>query len=165
MSAVTGPPPELDERRDELTPMLQQYVDRCREHDDALVLFRVGDFYKTFCGIAEEVARICELTMIEREDSTGTYDAAGIPVDNAAEYIERLLEAGHRIAIADQVEDPSETNGIVERAVTQIITPGTVVDDELLSPDSTYVASVVGGEEAFAVASVDVSTGECRVAP
>ena len=165
MSAVTGPPPELDERRDELTPMLQQYVDRCREHDDALVLFRVGDFYKTFCGIAEEVARICELTMIEREDSTGTYDAAGIPVDNAAEYIERLLDAGHRVAIADQVEDPSETTGIVERAVTQIITPGTVVDDELLSPDSTYVASVVGTEEAFAVASVDVSTGECRVAP
>ncbi|WP_435118055.1 DNA mismatch repair protein MutS [Halolamina sp. C58] len=165
MSAVTGPPPELDERRDELTPMLQQYVDRCREHDDALVLFRVGDFYKTFCGIAEEVARLCELTMIEREDSTGTYDAAGIPVDNAAEYIERLLEAGHRVAIADQVEDPSETTGIVERAVTQIITPGTVVDDELLSPDSTYVAAVVGDDEAFAVASVDVSTGECRVAP
>ncbi len=165
MSPVVGPPSELDERRDELTPMLQQYVDRCREHDDALVLFRVGDFYKTFCEIAEEVARTCELTMIEREDSTGTYDAAGIPVDNAAEYIERLLDAGHRVAIADQVEDPSETNGIVERAVTQIITPGTVVDDELLSPDSTYVASVVGGEKEFAVASVDVSTGECRVAP
>ncbi|QKY20942.1 DNA mismatch repair protein MutS [Halolamina sp. CBA1230] len=166
MSAVTGPPTELDERRDELTPMLQQYVDRCREHDDALVLFRVGDFYKTFCEIAEEVARLCELTMIEREDSTGTYDAAGIPVDNAAEYVERLLDAGHRVAIADQVEDPSETNGIVERAVTQIITPGTVVDDELLSPDSTYVTAVVGAEESeeFAVASVDVSTGECRVA-
>ncbi|NHX34997.1 MULTISPECIES: DNA mismatch repair protein MutS [Halolamina] len=169
MSAVTGPPSELDERRDELTPMLQQYVDRCREHDDALVLFRVGDFYKTFCEIAEEVARICELTMIEREDSTGTYTAAGIPVDNAAEYVERLLDAGHRIAIADQVEDPSETNGIVERAVTRIVTSGTVVDDELLSPDSTYVAAVVGGDGGtddgeFAVASVDVSTGECRVA-
>ena len=166
MSAVTGPPTELDERRDELTPMLQQYVDRCREHDDALVLFRVGDFYKTFCEVAGEVARLCELTMIEREDSTGTYDAAGIPVDNAAEYVDRLLDAGHRVAIADQVEDPSETNGIVERAVTQIITPGTVVDDELLSPDSTYVTAVVGGDEgeAFAVASVDVSTGECRVA-
>ncbi len=167
MSAVTGPPSELDERRDELTPMLQQYVDRCREHDDALVLFRVGDFYKTFCEIAEEVARLCELTMIEREDSTGTYTAAGIPVDNAAEYVERLLDAGHRVAIADQVEDPSETNGIVERAVTQIVTPGTVVDDELLSPDSTYVAAVVGSDADdgdFAVASVDVSTGECRVA-
>ncbi|KPN30054.1 DNA mismatch repair protein MutS [Halolamina pelagica] len=164
MSAVTGPPPELDERRDELTPMLQQYVDRCREYDDALVLFRVGDFYKTFCGIAEEVARICELTLIEREDSTGTYTAAGIPVDNAAEYVERLLDAGHRIAIADQVEDPSETTGIVDRAVTQIVTPGTVVDDELLSPDSTYVGAIVGDDDAFAVASVDVSTGECRVA-
>ncbi|GAB7093989.1 DNA mismatch repair protein MutS [Halolamina litorea] len=171
MSAVTGPPAELAERRDELTPMLQQYVDRCAEHDDALVLFRVGDFYKTFCGIAEEVARLCELTLIEREDSTGTYAAAGIPVDNAAEYIERLLDAGHRVAVADQVEDPSEASGIVERAVTQIITPGTVVDDELLSPDSTYVAAVVGADAdtgdapAYAVASVDVSTGECRVAP
>jgi DNA mismatch repair protein MutS len=170
MSAVTGPPSELDERRDELTPMLQQYVDRCREHDDALVLFRVGDFYKTFCEIAEEVARLCELTLIEREDSTGTYTAAGIPVDNAAEYVERLLAAGHRVAIADQVEDPSETNGIVERAVTQIVTPGTVVDDELLSPDATYVAAVVGagrdvdGDAEYAVASLDVSTGECGVA-
>ncbi len=167
MSAVTGPPEELAARRAELTPMLQQYVDRCQEHDDALVLFRVGDFYKTFCEIAEEVARICELTLIEREDSTGTYAAAGIPVDNAAEYLDALLDAGHRIAIADQVEDPSEVTGIVDRAVTQVITPGTVVDDELLSPDSTYVAAVVDDESAAgsgsAVASIDVSTGDCRV--
>jgi len=163
MSAVTGPPVELDERRAELTPMLQQYVDCCREHDDALVLFRVGDFYKTFCEIAEEVARVCELTLIEREDSTGSYAAAGIPVDNAAEYLERLLAAGHRIAIADQVEEPSEVNGLADRAVTQVITPGTVVDDELLSPDSTYLASVIGDDDAFAVASIDVSTGDCRV--
>jgi DNA mismatch repair protein MutS len=166
MSAVTGAPEELAARRAELTPMLQQYVDRCREHDDALVLFRVGDFYKTFCEIAEEVARICELTLIEREDSTGTYTAAGIPVDNAAEYLDALLAEGHRIAIADQVEDPSEVTGIVDRAVTQVITPGTVVDDELLSPDSTYVAAVVddeSGDSGYAIASVDVSTGDCRV--
>jgi DNA mismatch repair protein MutS len=167
MSAVTGPPEELEARREELTPMLQQYVDCCLEHDDALVLFRVGDFYKTFCEIAEEVASTCELTLIEREDSTGTYAAAGIPVDNAAEYLEPLLAAGHRIAIADQVEDPSEVTGIVDRAVTQVITPGTVVDDELLSPDSTYVAAVVGARDdastAYAVARVDVSTGDCRV--
>jgi DNA mismatch repair protein MutS len=166
MTAVTGPPARLAERRADLTPMLQQYVDRCSEYDDALVLFRVGDFYKTFCGIAEEVARICELTLIEREDSTGTYAAAGIPVDNAASYIERLLDAGHRVAIADQVEDPAEASGIVDRAVTQVITPGTVVDDDLLSPDSTYVASVVADDadlSRYGVASVDVSTGECSV--
>lgn len=163
MTAVTGPPEELAERRADLTPMLQQYVDRCAEYDDALVLFRVGDFYKTFCEIAEEVARICELTLIEREDSTGTYAAAGIPVDNAPKYLDRLLDAGHRIAIADQVEDPSEASGLVDRAVTQVITPGTVVDDELLSPDSTYVASVVADGTTVGVASVDVSTGECSV--
>ncbi|MFB6220676.1 MAG: DNA mismatch repair protein MutS, partial [Halolamina sp.] len=165
MSAVTGPPEELEARQEELTPMLQQYVDCCLAHDDALVLFRVGDFYKTFCEIAEAVARVCELTLIEREDSTGTYAAAGIPVDNAAEYLEPLLAAGHRVAIADQVEDPSEVSGIVDRAVTQVITPGTVVDDELLSPDSTYVAAVVGSEAdpAYGVARIDVSTGDCRV--
>ena len=163
MSAVTGPPDELEERRAELTPMLQQYVDCCRAHDDALVLFRVGDFYKTFCEIAEAVASVCELTLIEREDSTGTYAAAGIPVDNAAEYLERLLAEGHRIAIADQVEEPSEVSGLADRAVTQVITPGTVVDDELLSPDSTYLGAVVQHDGAYAVASVDVSTGECRV--
>ncbi|MFB6177408.1 MAG: DNA mismatch repair protein MutS, partial [Halobaculum sp.] len=141
---VTGAPATLRERREELTPMLSQYVALADEYDDAVLLFRVGDFYKAFCETAEEVARICELTLIEREDSTGTYAACGIPIDNPATYLERLLEAGHRLAIADQVEDPEETTGLVDRAVTRVVTPGTVVDDELLAAGSSnYLACVV----------------------
>ncbi|QLG28057.1 DNA mismatch repair protein MutS [Halorarum halophilum] len=171
---VTGAPAKMLDRRDELTPMLAQYVDLAEEYDDAVLLFRVGDFYKAFCETADEVARVCELTRIEREDSTGTYTACGIPVDNAAKYLDRLLDAEYRLAVADQVEDPEETNGLVDRAVTQVITPGTVVDDELLATGSnTYVACVARGSTGdaaevcgdsdgeYGLAHVDVSTGEC----
>ncbi|GAA0206191.1 DNA mismatch repair protein MutS [Halobaculum roseum] len=171
---VTGAPATMLDRREELTPMLAQYVDVAERYDDAIVLFRVGDFYKAFCEAADEVARVCELTRIEREDSTGTYTACGIPVDNAPKYLKRLLDAEYRVAVADQVEDPEEASGLVERAVTQVLTPGTVVEEELLAEGSnTYVACVAtaeGGSEdeseespAYGVAYVDVSTGECAV--
>jgi DNA mismatch repair protein MutS len=166
---VTGPPAAIADA-DELTPMLAQYVECCRRHDDALLLFRVGDFYKSFCEAAREVARICELTLIEREDSTGTYDAAGIPVETAASYVASLLDAGYRVAVADQIEDPEQAAGLVDRAVTRVVTPGTVVDDELLAPDARYVAAVARTDDTAAaeaprnaLAAVDVSTGECRV--
>ncbi|WP_321170100.1 DNA mismatch repair protein MutS [Halobaculum magnesiiphilum] len=174
------------DRREELTPMLAQYVEVAERYDDAIVLFRVGDFYKAFCEAADEVARVCELTRIEREDSTGTYTACGIPVDNAPKYLKRLLDAEYRVAVADQVEDPEEASGLVERAVTQVLTPGTVVEEELLAEGSnTYVACVASEAEgteasartgsgatrededqndpAYGVAYVDVSTGECAV--
>nr|WP_193363644.1 DNA mismatch repair protein MutS [Halogeometricum pallidum] len=150
--------------REELTPMLSQYLDLCETHPDAVVLFQVGDFYEAFCEAAEEVARVCEVTLTKREDSTGTYPMAGIPIDNAASYLEALLDADYRVAIADQVEDASEASGLVDRAVTQVITPGTVVDDELLSDaTATYLGAVTGSGEKTALATVDVSTGECQV--
>jgi DNA mismatch repair protein MutS len=169
---VTGAPAKMLDRREELTPMLSQYVDLAEEYDDAILLFRVGDFYKAFCETADEVARVCELTRIEREDSTGTYTACGIPVGNAPTYLERLLDEGYRLAIADQVEDPEETTGLVDRAVTRIVTPGTVVDEELLAAGSTnYVAcvarerdeSTTPSNDPYGLAYVDVSTGECAV--
>ncbi|WP_224448464.1 DNA mismatch repair protein MutS [Haloprofundus salilacus] len=172
MTAVTGPPAKMRANREDLTPMLSQYYDLCAAYDEFLVLFQVGDFYETFCEAAEETARVLELTLTQREDSTGTYPMTGIPIDNAASYVEKLLDAGYRVAIADQVEDASEASGLVDRAVTQIVTPGTVVDDELLSPGSTnYVACVASDESEdsdddpahHAVAAVDVSTGECLV--
>ncbi|WP_129112650.1 DNA mismatch repair protein MutS [Halegenticoccus tardaugens] len=178
MATVTGPPERMTEVRDELTPMLSQYYDLCAAYDDSLLLFQVGDFYEAFCEAAEETARVCEITLTKREDSTGTYPMAGIPIDNAAKYIERLLDAGYRVAVAEQVEDPEEASGLVDRAVTQIVTPGTVVEDELLRAGSTnYVAALASDPDdgrddehvddraasAHAVAAVDVSTGECLV--
>ncbi|MFC6837755.1 DNA mismatch repair protein MutS [Halomarina ordinaria] len=166
MESVTGPPAKMAARREELTPMLSQYFSLTEEYDDALVLFQVGDFYELFCEAAEAAARVCEITLTQREDSTGTYPMAGVPIDNVAPYVETLLGAGYRVAIADQVEDPAEASGLVDRAVTRVVTPGTVVEDELLAAGgNTYLAALApapDGEE-VGVAFVDVSTGEFRV--
>ncbi len=141
--------------------MMAQYHDLCARYDDAIVLFQVGDFYETFCGAAERTARLLELTLTSREDSTGEYPMTGIPVDNAASYIEELLEAGYRVAVADQVEEPGESPGVVERAVTRVITPGTLTEDELLSSaDNNFVAAVAREDGELGLALLDVSTGD-----
>ncbi|MFA9503891.1 DNA mismatch repair protein MutS [Natrinema sp. H-ect1] len=167
MDPALGPPEAMAEKRDELTPMMRQYHDLCARYDDAIVLFQVGDFYETFCGAAERSARLLEVALTSREDSTGEYPMAGIPIDNAESYIEELLEAGYRVAVADQVEEPGESSGVVERAVTRVITPGTLTEDELLAgDDNNFVAAVARGEDAgsergeIALALLDVSTGD-----
>jgi DNA mismatch repair protein MutS len=160
MDAALGPPEKMAERRDQLTPMMAQYFELCEQYDEALVLFQVGDFYEAFCDAAEQVARLCEITLTKREDSTGQYAMAGVPIDNAESYIERLLDAGYRVAVADQIQDPAETTGVVDRAVTRIVTPGTLTEDELLdSADNNYVAAVASGQ-VHALAVLDVSTGD-----
>ncbi|ELY95023.1 DNA mismatch repair protein MutS [Natrialba hulunbeirensis JCM 10989] len=172
MDPALGPPDAMAEKRDELTPMMRQYHDLCARYDDAIVLFQVGDFYETFCGAAERSARLLEIALTSREDSTGEYPMAGIPIDNAESYIEDLLEAGYRVAVADQVEEPGETSGVVERAVTRVITPGTLTEDELLaSDDNNFVAAVARGrgvdtrpaDDELALALLDVSTGDFLV--
>jgi DNA mismatch repair protein MutS len=161
MDAALGPPAKMAELDDELTPMMAQYFELCDQYDEALVLFQVGDFYEAFCEAAERVARLCEITLTQRTDSTGEYAMAGIPIDNAESYIETLLDAGYRVAIADQVEDPDEVSGVVERAVTRVVTPGTLTEAELLDgADSNYVAALARGEE-YGLALVDISTGAC----
>ncbi|MDY7081374.1 MAG: DNA mismatch repair protein MutS, partial [Halobacteria archaeon] len=164
---ATGAPRKMEENREELTPMMEQYFELCDEYDGCLVLFQVGDFYETFCEAAEEVSRVLEITLTQREDNSGTYPMAGIPIKSADSYIETLLDEGYRIAVADQVQDPDETTGVVRRAVTRVVTPGTVVEDELLdSEDNNYIACLVGdknetdGTGMYALAFMDVSTGE-----
>ncbi|QCW02252.1 DNA mismatch repair protein MutS [Natrinema pallidum] len=161
MDSALGPPDAMAEKRDELTPMMAQYHDLCARYDDAIVLFQVGDFYETFCGAAERTARLLEIALTSREDSTGEYPMAGIPIDNAESYIEALLEAGYRVAVADQVEEPGETSGVVERAVTRVITPGTLTEDELLAgDDNNFVAAIARDDERLGLAFLDVSTGD-----
>jgi DNA mismatch repair protein MutS len=161
MDAALGPPEKMAELEEDLTPMMAQYYELCRQYDDALVLFQVGDFYEAFCAAAQRVARLCEITLTQREDSTGEYPMAGIPIDNAESYVGTLLDAGYRVAIADQVEDPDEVSGVVERAVTRIVTPGTLTESELLGgADNNYVAALTAGER-YGLALLDVSTGDC----
>jgi len=159
--AALGPPAKMAERREDLTPMMAQYHDLCADYDDALVLFQVGDFYEAFCEAAAITARLLDVTLTQREDSTGEYAMAGIPIDGAESYVEDLLAAGYRVAIADQVEDPDEATGVVDRAVTRILTPGTLTEAELLdTDDNNYVASHAGDG---ALAFLDVSTGDFLV--
>jgi len=174
MDAALGPPEKMAENREELTPMMSQYFELCGRYDDSLVLFQVGDFYEAFCEAAETVARLLEITLTKREDSTGRYPMAGIPIDSAESYIETLLDAGYRIAVADQVQDPDEASGVVDRAVTRIVTPGTLTEDELLhTDDNNYVACLTRGASAdgesgdeeradgeYGFALLDVSTGD-----
>jgi len=157
--AVTGAPSKMAANREELTPMMTQYLELCEAYPDSLVLFQVGDFYEAFCEAAEETARVLEITLTSREDSSGEYAMSGIPIDNAAGYIETLLDHGYRVAVADQVQKPEDASGVVDRAVTRVVTPGTVTDDELLEPSANYVAAVVE-DDGYGLALVDVSTGE-----
>ena len=160
MDGAMGPPAKMRERREELTPMMTQYFELCERYDDALLLFQVGDFYEAFCVAAETVARACEVTLTEREDNTGRYPMAGVPVDSAESYIEDLLEVGYRVAVADQVQEPAEASGVVDRAVTRVVTPGTLTEAELLGGENNnYVAAVAAGSE-HALAVLDVSTGD-----
>ncbi|ADJ15965.1 DNA mismatch repair protein MutS [Halalkalicoccus jeotgali] len=165
MERALGAPAKMKERHGELTPMMRQYCDLCERYDESLVLFQVGDFYETFCEAAEVSARLLEITLTKREDSTGTYPMAGIPIDSAESYIETLLDAGFRVAVADQVQDPEEASGVVDRAVTRIVTPGTLTEAELLrSEDNNYVAALAedesGDEREYGLAFLDVSTGD-----
>jgi len=178
MDAALGPPAKMADREDDLTPMMAQYFELCRAYDDSLVLFQVGDFYEAFCEAAERVARLCEVTLTKREDNTGEYAMAGVPMDNAESYIDQLLDAGYRVAVADQVEDPDQTTGVVERRVTRVVTPGTLTEDELLgSADNNFVACLTAegvekdrttgddsgahtDTERYGLALLDVSTGD-----
>jgi DNA mismatch repair protein MutS len=158
MESALGPPPEMAAIADELTPMMSQYFELTDRYDDALVLFQVGDFYEAFCDAARAVSRTCEVTLTKREDNTGRYAMAGIPIDNAESYVERLLDTGYRVAVADQVQDPEETTGVVDRAVTRVVTPGTLTEDELLGgAENNFVAALASG---FGLAVLDVSTGD-----
>jgi DNA mismatch repair protein MutS len=140
---------------------MSQYFELCRQYDDSLVLFQVGDFYETFCEAAERTARLLEIALTQREDSTGTYPMAGIPIDSAESYIETLLDAGYRVADADQVQEPEEATGVVDRAVTRIVTPGTLTEDELLdTDDNNFVACLSEDPDRYGLALLDVSTGD-----
>ena len=164
MDAALGPPETMTARADELTPMMSQYFELCSAYEDSLVLFQVGDFYEAFCDAAERVSRLCEITLTKREDSTGEYPMAGIPIDNAESYIETLLDAGYRVAVADQVQDPEEATGVVDRTVTRVVTPGTLTEDELLrTDDNNFVACLARSGDRDGLALLDVSTGDFYV--
>src|SRR5690349_2815385 len=127
-----------------LSPMMQQYRDAKRAAGDALLLFRMGDFYELFDDDAKIAARTLGLALTSRDKGDDPVPMAGFPYHQLDSYLAKIIAAGHRAAICDQVEDPKQAKGIVKREVTRIVTPGTLTDDALLDPQSSnYLAAVV----------------------
>src|SRR5512142_406459 len=133
----------MDERR--LTPMLAQYRQIKARFPDALVLFRLGDFYETFEADAKVAARELELVLTHRTFAKGVrLPMAGVPHHHAQSYIARLIEKGYKVALVEQLEDPKKVKRLVKRDVIRIITPGTVVEDALLRAKSdNFLAAIV----------------------
>jgi DNA mismatch repair protein MutS len=149
-----------------LTPMVSQYLRVKERYPDAILLYRLGDFYEMFFEDAELASRILDLTLTARNKSDeAPIPLCGVPHHSVQPYIQKLLEHGHRVAICEQVEDPALAKGIVDRRVVRVVSPGTVLDEESLDPRApSYLAAVRSEGERFALAFVDLSTGELRAA-
>ena len=141
------------------TPLMQQWRDAKARHPDALVFFRVGDFYEMFYEDAHEGARLLGLTLTSRNNGAAAgVPLAGVPVRAKDDYLEKLVRMGRRVAICEQVEDPAEAKGIVRREVLETVTPGAVLADTLLSAGrNNFLVSLAPGDgAAFGVAIVGI---------
>lgn len=145
-----------------LTPMMQQYLDVKEQHPDAILFFRLGDFYEMFFDDAKLVSRELELTLTGKD--CGLSERApmcGVPYHAVDVYVRKLIERGYKVAICEQMSDPATTKGLVERAVTRIITPGTVIESNMLEEKkANYICAVCLRRNQAGVAFCDVSTGE-----
>ncbi len=143
------------------TPLIQQYLDIKSHHTDAFLFFRVGDFYELFFDDAKEGSRLLGLTLTERNNGgTERVPLAGVPAKAIDEYVLRLVDAGKRVAICDQVEDAAVAQGIVKREVTEVVTPGTILSDRMLEDGRNNFVAAVSGEGPFGLAIADTSTGD-----
>ncbi|MBD3379997.1 MAG: DNA mismatch repair protein MutS [Candidatus Omnitrophica bacterium] len=149
----------------EFTPMMKQYLEIKGRHKDAVLFFRLGDFYEMFFDDAREVTRLLHITLTSREAGKGNkVPMCGVPHHAAANYIARLIKHGKKVAICDQVEEPAPGKKIVKRDVTRIITPGTFMADELLDGSvNNYILSLKEDSGRFGLAYADISTGEFRL--
>ncbi|XRP96390.1 DNA mismatch repair protein MutS [Methanocaldococcus sp. 16A] len=139
-----------------LTPMMRQYYRIKERYKDALLFFRVGDFYELFDEDAKIASKELGIVLTSRDKK---HPMAGVPHHAVFPYIKRLIERGYTVAICEQVEDPSKAKGLVKREVVRVITPGTLIEEELLTKENNYLISIYKGCK-FGIALIDVSTGE-----
>lgn len=144
------------------TPLMKQYNEIKRKYPDACLLFRVGDFYETFGEDAVRASKILGITLTKRGAGSETETAlAGFPHHSINTYLPKLVKAGLRVAICDQLEDPKMTKTIVKRGVTELVTPGVAMNDEVLqSKSNNFLASVYFGKKQLGISFLDISTGE-----
>ena len=153
---------------DKLTPVMQQYLNIKRDYEDAILLYRLGDFYETFFEDAVTISKELELTLTGR-DAGATYGRiplAGIPHKAIMPYLEKLVEKNYKVAICEQLEDPKSAKGIVKRGVTRVVTAGTLTESDFLQQNSNnYICALFKDEKTdlYGFAYTDISTGEFRV--
>jgi DNA mismatch repair protein MutS len=148
------------------TPLMQQHRAIKQKYPDAVLLFRVGDFYETFGEDAIIASKVLGITLTKRNNSAATSsDLAGFPYHALDTYLHKLVKAGYRVAICDQLEDPKTAKGIVKRGVTEMVTPGIATNEKLLENSSNnFLAAIHFNEEKMGIAFLDISTGEFLVA-
>ena len=148
-----------------MTPLMKQYNTIKTKYPDALLLFRVGDFYETFGADAVRAAGILNITLTARNNGGDNVELAGFPHHSLNTYLPKLVMAGCRVAICDQLEDPKQTKTIVKRGVTELVTPGVALNDDILqSKSNNFLAAVHFGGKVLGVSFLDVSTGEFLMA-
>lgn len=139
-----------------LTPMIKQYLEIKEEYKDSILLFRLGDFYETFFDDAQKVSEILQIVLTKRNG----HPMAGIPYHALNNYLKKLLDNGCKVAICEQVEDPQTAKGIVDRKVTRVLTPGTIVDDNMIDDFNRFSTLITKSEKGYILAVFDFSTGE-----
>ena len=147
------------------TPMVQQYLSIKQEYPDTIVFFRMGDFYEMFFEDAQVASRILEITLTSRnKNDEQPIPMCGVPHHAAQAYVGRLIEHGLKVAICEQVEDPAKAKGLVKRDVVSVVTPGVVLDTELLDAKSNnFLMCLCGQQDSYGIAYLDISTGTFRV--
>jgi len=148
-----------------LTPMMERYIEVKHQYPDSLLLFRMGDFYELFYDDAEIAARVLGLTLTSRDKGSASPIAmAGFPFHALDNYLQKLIRAGHRAAICEQMEDPKQAKGLVKREVTRVVTPGTLTEDALLDPRTeNFLAAVHVDRKQVGLAWLELSTGRFQV--
>ena len=152
----------MNEEEIVLTPMMKQFLDLKAKHPDAVMLFRCGDFYETYSTDAIVAAEILGITLTKRANGKGkTIEMAGFPHHALDTYLPKLVRAGKRVAICDQLEDPKMTKKLVKRGITELVTPGVSINDNILNyKENNFLAAVYFGKASCGVAFLDISTGE-----
>lgn len=150
----------------EFTPAIKQYLEIKSQYPECILFFRMGDFYEMFFEDAIIASKVLNIVLTTRDKrSENPIPLCGVPYHSAKPYIEKLISAGYKVAICEQVEDPKQAKGIVKREVVKVITPGLPVDTEFVDgKENVFIASVVKGEKRWGIAYMDITTGEVRSA-
>src|SRR5512139_3368346 len=149
-----------------ITPMIKQYLEVKNKYPDALLFYRMGDFYEMFFEDAKIASEILDIALTSRDkNKEDSVPLCGVPYHAASGYVQKLVDRGFKVAVCEQMEDASQARGLVRREVIRIVTPGMVFEDDLLQPKANnFLMAVAFGEERFGLAILDASTGDFQAA-